>query len=215
MPLQRGEDPAHAPVDLLDDVAVRTAATRPSELSGGVEGNVRHRMGDVEEEWPVGMLVDEVDRRLGGPSRQLSLIRFPLQDLRPLEIGKRVRIAIALRTMELGHVVGVGNPLEDVEALIRRQVTPAMPEMPLAETAGRVAPAREHVGDGVLVGVESVIVRRKHDMLVQADPLRIATGQQRRPRGRTDRRRHVELGEAGSLRGEPIQMRGPEGRMTV
>ena len=63
--LQRGEDLARAPVDLLDGIPVEAAPGRAAEPLAHRQGDVRHRVRDVEEEGPVLVPLDEPERALG------------------------------------------------------------------------------------------------------------------------------------------------------
>src|SRR5262249_61815121 len=58
---QRRYELAHAPVDLLDGVAVGAARAAAGEALPGEERDVRHRVGEVEEERPVAVRPDETD----------------------------------------------------------------------------------------------------------------------------------------------------------
>ena len=90
-----------------------------------------------------------------------------------------VLVVVARLAMKLAHVVRVGDTVEDVEALVGRQQAVAVSKVPLAETTGRVAVFGEHVRDRHLIGVKTVVVRRKDHVLVHRDALRVAPGQER------------------------------------
>ena len=62
-----------------------------------------------------------------------------------------------------------------------------MTEVPLAETSGGIPLAFQVIGYGMLLGVESLGGRRKQNVLVHADPLGVAPGEQGGPGGRANR----------------------------
>ena len=77
--LQRIEYLPDRPVDFRDDVGIE-AAGLPLELVRHEQRHVRHRVRDVEEERLLAIPLDEADRVLGVPRRQLRLIGVELDD---------------------------------------------------------------------------------------------------------------------------------------
>ncbi len=54
------------------------------------------------------------------------------------------------------HVIGVGDPLEDIEAMVIGQVSGTVSQMPFAETPGRITGIPEHFSHGVFVRMQSL-----------------------------------------------------------
>src|SRR4030095_10510518 len=99
-------------------------------------------------------------------------------------------------------------PEEDVEALTRRKVRREMAEVPLADERRRVASLAQHLGDGLLGGIEPGRVEgEEHAERAELHPGRIAPREQRRARRCADRRTDVELREPRPLARHAIQVR--------
>ncbi|MFT6863092.1 MAG: hypothetical protein ACJAVK_001653, partial [Akkermansiaceae bacterium] len=81
-------------------------------------------------------------------------------------------------------------------------------EVPLAEAGGGVALALEVVGDGVFGGVESFFGRREEDMLVHADALGVAAGEEGGTGGGANRGGDHEVGELAAFGGEAVDIGG-------
>ena len=106
---------------------------------------------------------------------------------------------------------GAGEmPVELVETAVHRVVLILEAQVPLADDAGRVAGRLQVIGDRQLSGDEPDVrhFRRLSGVVLEAVPLLVAAGQQRGARRRTDRRRHVALGEHGPLPADPVDVRG-------
>ena len=89
--------------------------------------------------------------------------------------------------------------------------------MPLADAGGRIALLLEGLRDGDLAGRQAVVVHAivRGRIAHNAMPEWIAAGENRRSRRRAIGHRHVEVGEARSLRRHAVQMRGLERRVAV
>ena len=174
--LQGGDDPSHAPVDLLDRIGVKTRRVAPGELRRGEERDVHHRVGEVDEEGPFAVRSNELDGLLRIAAGDRVLVggaldfRFIVEDgdvvvrrigLPPcvgLRLGTPVR-----RTGYLVHVVGVGNPPVRREPVPGREMLRQVTEVPLAERPGHVAGIRERLGYGDLFRGEATAGVGKQD----------------------------------------------------
>jgi hypothetical protein len=94
-----------------------------------------------------------------------------------------------------------------IEAVPCGQELIVVTEMPLAVNGGGVAFCLQHLRDIGLALVNPVLARRPEGA-EDADAIRIAAGQQRRPRRRADGLRHVEVREPYPLRCNAIDVGG-------
>ena len=95
-----------------------------------------------------------------------------------------------------------------VEALISRQQRFLKTKVPLADAGCSVAILLEQLGDGQLIGMDTIRrIRAVHPDVV-ADATRVAAGQQASTRGATDRRRGVVVGKPRALRRHRVDVRG-------
>ena len=93
---ERRQHLAHGLVDLLDDVAEEALRRASAEASRTEERDVRHRVGEVEEEGALAVPLDEGDRappvlggelRLVGIDREHVVARVERQGREPLLSG--------------------------------------------------------------------------------------------------------------------------------
>jgi hypothetical protein len=139
--------------------------------------------------------------------RRVSVCWFGLEfDRRLAPDERQVRVAFAPDPARR-HVVGVRQAEVDVEALPRGQELRLVTEVPLPETAGRVARILEQFGDRDLARIQAVRVLGEDDGLVEPDALGVTAGEQSGARRRAHRGRGVEIGEAHTLGGEAIEVR--------
>ena len=236
----RIENAADRLVDLLDHVAVHPAGGLARERIGPEQRDVRQRVGDIQEErllaaaGPGGVALDVLDRPLRVPLGDRRLIGRLLQhrggrglpvltplrlherhvELPPVECGERVgrlvRVAVGP-----GHVVGVRDAGILVEAVRGRQELRQVPEVPLADHAGRIARVVQQRRDGRF-GLRQPFgtVREVHAPLAgQPVADRQPAGQQRRPRRRADRGGDVAAGELRPFGRHAVQLRRADRRM--
>ena len=218
------DDLPHAPVDLLDGVGVQPDGVATVELLRGEERDVHHRVGQVDEEGPVLVGPDELDRLLGVAAGDRVLVGGPL-DL--------------LLVADDGHVVvGRGRPAS-ARPPAPRPGGPASPG-PCPCRWSRGCPSRSRspggwagtAADGPgatcrrprrrsrprrrasamvtsLVREPAAGVGEEHASRAgHAAADRVAAGEQGRPAGRADVGGHVELGPPLSLGGQLVEVRG-------
>ena len=160
---ERVEDLAGAPVELLDGVAIDAPLRAAGESRGGILRDMRHRVGQVEEEGPVLVLVNESYGALGVAQRQPRLIDGSLDDAVAIEQRQRPEPEDLLERLTdgpLDRVVGVGQPEVLVEALrwAKRSV-PA--EVPLADARRGIAMLLEQLGQSDLARRQPRMLGRK------------------------------------------------------
>ena len=156
--LERLEDLARRPVQLLDHVAVAARwrscreTPRPA-IQRQVHGSVRQ----VEEEGPVLVGVDELDGLVRVALRRAVLVDRGLDD----RLVRASAAAAGVLRLPVAHVVAVGDAEVVVEALPRGQELRLVAEVPLADARRGVAPGLEQLGDGDLLGVEALAAARE------------------------------------------------------
>src|SRR5206468_10787682 len=127
-----------------------------------------------------------------------GVVAWPSQFVRGVGIVKGVRV-----------VVRAFKDLPVFEALTAftwdKVRAPVSVEMPFADVAGVVTFGFQDLGDRRRLGIERNVVEK--DTVRQ----RTLPGEQRRPRGRTDRQAGDGLDEAEALRRETVDVRGPHG----
>ena len=85
--LQGLEHLAHRPVDFFDNIPIEPLPGTSGKTRSGKDRNVRHGMGQIEEEGRSGIALDERDRPLRVAAGQLRLIRSLLDH--PIPIDQR------------------------------------------------------------------------------------------------------------------------------
>ena len=163
IPVERLEDLPGRPVHLLHHVAVQPLLARASERVRNAERNVRHGVGEIEEEGPVPISVDEVDGPLRVPHREPILIRqlvHRLDRFIPLDQRqRRISAQASLRhrdpvEIDGPHVVRVRQPEVLVETVLQGQKLREVAEMPLPDRRRGIAERLQELRDRDLVGVE-------------------------------------------------------------
>ena len=81
-----------------------------------------------------------------------------------------------------------------------------MPQMPLPKTSGGVPLGFQMISNRVLAGVQSLGGCRKQYMLMHPHPFWIATGEQSRPRRRTNWRSHHKARELAPFLGDAVDV---------
>src|SRR5579863_4806995 len=107
------------------------------------------------------------------------------------------------------HVVRIREPQILVEPVPRREKMRMMSQVPLAEDGGGVPLRFAQLPERRFVVVNSVAVfgaERADD----SQAVRIAPGEESGPRRRTDRLGDVEISEANSFAGHPVEIRRGE-----
>ena len=173
-----------------------------ASLDRVVHGEVRQ----VEEEGAVLALFDEVDGEVGQAVGEV-LVFLAFDDQSRHQVRREVAAARG-RAGEVGRL--------HVEALVEGSCFVAA-EVPLAEDRRAVAVFLEGFGErhflqrqgrqllGAQQPFEGMLPSARQPVR-QAQPCRVLAGQQRGPRGRTDVRRRVRIGEAHALLGEGVDV---------
>ncbi len=81
-------------------------------------------------------------------------------------------------------------------------------EVPFFDRGGGVAGGAEMIGERVFVWMDALFALWEKDVLFEAHPFRVATGQQRGSRRRAYGRRHHEVGETFPLGGKAVEVGG-------
>ena len=173
-----------------------------------MQGNVRERVGQIQEERPGPVAPDEADGLLGVSFGQRLLNGRPLDDL----FVAHQRHGESLVSLAV-HVVAVGKPEVRVEAVPRGQELRLIAQVPLADAPGRVTPLFQNLRNRRL-SVADAGVRVRVEDVGQPHPGRIAPGHDSRPRRSADRRR-VEAGKLHPLGGHAVEARGSDERRAV
>ena len=169
-------------------------------------GHLQRRMrtveGEIDEEGPRAVSLDEVD---GGVGEDVAAIAR-LLDGPAVVLQDRVEVTAPAR-----WVGGLSNssPLEHqglLETLIDGPQRVVIAEVPLAEDGRAVAGRPEHLGQGHLLRVHH---RPAHEGIDHACAVVIAAGHQACPR-RSAHRHDVKLVEPHALAGELIEMRSAD-----
>ena len=206
------ENLSGGPIEFLDAVAIETDLALAFELRRGVDRDVRHAVGEIDEEGLLLVGRDELDRFFRVAFRECVLIDWIFDDFGVAHERDEVFLLVCFDALSgdpfaqgniigqrlgrvEGHVVAVGDAVVGVEALARREELFVVTEVPLADAGGRVALRFEELGDGDLSRVESAsILREKHAKVTH--PTRVATSQEGRTRRGADRGAGIEVREA-------------------
>ena len=212
-------------VDVFDDAGVSILRIRVADILRYEERDVRHAVGEVEEEGLLLVGGDELDGFVGVAAGDGALVDgefddFLISDERGAPV-EDVFILILPRgvptdpwlplVVGVVHVVGVGNAVVAVETLGAGEAFRVVAEVPLADAGGCVALGFEVIGDGDLVGVHAAGAGGKEDVLLHADAFRVATGEQAGTGRSADRARDHEVGELPAFLGQLVEMRGLDG----
>ena len=215
------------PVDLLDDIAVDAGGAPAAEALGPEQRHVGHRVGQVQEERPVAVRLDERHRLFGVAPRDRVLVGgaldhplvphdgdVPVVDPRVEHRGP----APGARRHPPVHVVRVGDAEPRVEAVPGRQVLGQVAEMPLADDAGGVTRVPQRLGQGDLPGRQPRAGIGEEDPLPPPEhpaPQVDAPRQQGRPARRAHRGLAVEARPPLPLRRHAVEVGGADGRVPV
>ena len=216
-------DAADFVVDVFDDIRVGVGGISVADVIGHIKGNVRHGVGEVEEEGLVLVRLDKVHGLLGVATGDGALINGEFDDFFVLHEGSfplgEGGLGIGPKDVHSGrsalgfsfvvgvvHVVGVGNTEIGIEAVLLREGFGVMAEVPFSEAGGGVALSFEVIGDGVLGGIEPAGGGGEEDVLVHFDPLRVAAGEEGGSGRGADGRGDHEAGELASFLGEAIDV---------
>ena len=115
------------------------------------------------------MFTDEFQSGLCRCLRQQTLIGgifYNCNCLPVYEPGQRYLPAIYLPLLIYGiiwrpHIIGIGDTLIDIEAVVVGQITGPMTKVPLAETSRSITGILEHLGHGILRRVQGFGFVRK------------------------------------------------------
>src|SRR5262245_4985580 len=221
------ENLAYAPVEFFDHVAVQAARALAGEVLRGEQGDVRHRVGEVEEEWLFPIRLDELHRILGVPLGERVLVGRAFDD--PVVAHERHVPVLDLRLEESGaalgpavrhavHVVHVRQAEERVEPVLHWEVFGEVAQVPFADAGGGIPAQLEDVGECDLRGRQSAGGVREEDpagIRAHAGADRQPAGEKGRPARGADGRGRVEAGELEPLGGHPVQVRGANGRVAI
>lgn len=212
-------------VDVFDDIGVGVGGIGVADVIGHIERNVRHGVGEVEEEGLVLVGLDEVHGLLGVATGDGALVNGEFDDFFVLHEGRfplgESGLGIGPKFVHSGrstlgfpfvvrviHVVGVGNAEVGIEAVLLREGFGVMAEVPFSEAGGGVALSFEVIGDGVLGRVEPAGGGGEENVLVHFDPLGIAAGEEGGTGRGADGGGHHETGKFASFFGEAIDVGG-------
>ena len=143
---------------------------------------MRHRVGQIQEERPVLAALDEVKRLVGIALGDEPLVRFLLDHF--LHAKQRQRgVVVRLPPRIVAHVVREGDSEVEIEAMARGQERLLVPEVPLPDQRGLIAHILEHLRNGDLVGIETLLIAREQHplaflVLVKTHTAGVASGQQ-------------------------------------
>ena len=169
---------------------------------------MRRAVREVQKERPARVALDEPHRPVGVARHQRRLRRAGqrLADCGLALDEPQRRVELRRLRVPGPHVVRVGESEELVEPLARRQVVRAVAEVPLADRRGRVAPGFEHFRERGLAGREAAGVLRPQRPR-DADAVRVAAREDRRPARAAHGLRDVEVGEAHPLTRQAVEVR--------
>ena len=203
--------PAHAVVHLGHDVAVGATRALALEVVVGEEGDVGGVVREVEEEGLLRVGPDELDRALDVAPGEGLLPGGTLDDLAAAQDGDVEGVGLGvpdegvlLRAVAEGgvHVVRVGDPEVEVEAVVLGLVLGEVAEVPLAHHRRGVPAGLEKLGDGDLGRGEAAGGVGEEDragLTGHAAPHGQAAGEEARAAGRAVGRAGVEGGPALAL----------------
>ncbi len=198
---------------------------------GRLQRHVQGRLGQVEEERPVLVPLDEIHRLLIEHVGQIALPAGDLLVAVDRSVGDLDHILGGRLSAELfgEHDPGVGRmgellgrlvqivmpPLqiavEIVEAAMGGEVLRLIAEVPLAQRGGGVALFAEQVAEGFFMHVDAVgrLARGRIGVNhpLQAVALLVAAGQQSRPGRSADRAAGIGLGEPHAVAGQRVDVR--------
>jgi len=147
------EHSSDAEVDFFDDIAVQSSKALASEILRDKQWDMRKAVGQVEEEGPVLVLLDELDRLIGVAfcysvlvGRSFDYFFIAHQGHIPV-FDFRFEKHLATAACDPVHIVAVGDAEVGIEAVVGRQIRRQMPEVPFADTSGNITLALESLGD--------------------------------------------------------------------
>ena len=205
--LQSARDLSHGPIYFHHHIGIQAHTRFALKRIAAKQGHMRHIVGDVQEKRLVRVACDKIDRVLGVPSRQHLLLfgrhivdgDFPIFPKLQFTVVK----VPALR-MVLPHVIGIHQPRGLVKPPSGRARVRLIANMPLAKHPRGVPGRLEHLGHRGKTGIQPACPGRNRP--IDLVPARITPSQQRSPRRRTDRLRHVKLVVATPPRGQIFHM---------
>ena len=183
-------------------------------------------MRQVKEERFVAMSMNERDRLVGIPLDNRLLVvrehslqhRFVSQQRKRRLTGSTFLAGSRFRQRSTqvafhaifcrAHVVGIRQSVVIVKTLLARQKLRLIPQVPLADDAGRVALFFEKFSDRDLTRIKPFCVTWKQDVGNAEGSLGIAAGHQRRSRWRADRS-GVVARQLATFLGHAVEMRRP------
>ena len=173
-----------------------------------VEGRVHGLVGEVEEERPLALLLQEGHRVGGQQVGGVDAILMPLDELSVPVPGLRER---ALAVAVVVHAHGAGErAIAGLEPELPGAVLTARAQVPLAAQVGVVPLGREHAGEGRRTQGEGGRVAGLHGRAAEASG--VAAGHERHARGRALGHRVVRR-EQDAFRCQRIHVRGVHGRV--
>ncbi len=221
-------DDTGRPVDCVYRSAVWAIARPRVEGVFDVERKMHMHVREIQEEGPMGVLSDELDRTLDVAPGQHRLVGLCLDDLtvvheRERWVGdhrwQRVPGGDQLgpvffdetRPLLDSHVVAVWQSEPPIEAVVGGEKLGLIAAVPFADDLGCVPRVLQDRRNGVLRRGKATCAAGKQDVesveVVEPDPGRVRAGEQRTPRRRADRRPHVEREQSSALGRELIDSR--------
>ena len=180
-----------------------------------MQGDVHVHVRKAEKKRAFGrrLPADELDRLDEVAVGQRHLVGVGLEDFIVVQQRKRRELMPCVPGMGRLHVVAVGEPEIAVEAVISGEKRRLVAQVPLADQRRGISGPAKGVSDCRFVGMEpDRIAGKQHRApvmaLFEADAPRVATGHKRGAGRGADRGGGVEIGEARTFRGEPVEPRG-------
>ena len=205
--LHRAPDFANAPVDLHHHVAKQALLALSLELIRHGQRDVRHAMRQIEEEGFVLVPLDEVDGTGGVVRREATLVGIIARHLVAVvgrEIGEIEYFAL-LRMMG-PHIVGIGQAIILVEAVLQREELALAPEVPFAKDRRRIALLLQELAHRHLVGMDAIVGIRSR-RAGKTDAVRITARQQSGAGSSADGLHREEMREPHALGRQLVDVR--------
>lgn len=202
------EDFADRPIEFHHNIAIQAGTRFILELVAAEERHVRHRMGQVKEERPVAVAMNEIDGAFGVPGGELGLVlgRDAVDgDFAVDPVLERELAPIAgVFGMMFPHIVGDHESAGFAETACWRACIRLIADVPFSEGSGGVAMRVEDFGERGELWIESASIGR-----VCAKDLGtpgITAGEKRGAGSGADGLGHIEIVESRAFIGEALDV---------
>ena len=147
---------------------------------GDTQWHMRHRVRQIEQEGPIGILVDKLDRTPRQLGSDLLLVIEGLDDVIDLVlfVPRKRRPGFRRLGVSWPHVIAVRNPAVLIESLCSGKKWSVVTQVPLAVTGGGIAERLDHFRDGQFLWMKSYL-RGWNQCAADPDPIGVAAGDQR------------------------------------